>query len=446
MGCNMMNNINGNNNFNGKTFGITGLMAIVIFCGLMIGNGALQGVAQAAGNQQQPTKESNIPVLDWQYATGNWFGLRDAMGEKGITLEPSIVFDYSKLFSGGRHKYTDATRHVFNVNLSIDTEKLFGLKGGTFFVDFMNINGQNGSDKVGDFQSFSNIDSPGRTEVAELWYQQMLFDNKLRIKIGKVDANLEFDYVENGCDFVKCDFINSSMGFSPTIFVFPTYPDPAMSFNAFVYPDEHLYMGFGVYDGSGAEGIQTGSRGPKTFFGSPGDLFYIGEAGLNYTLGQQKLTGRIAGGGWWHDGTFNRFDGSQVRGTGGFYALLDQSLWKENPDNTDDQQGIGSFLQYGWANNKVSEAQDHFGAGITYTGAIPNRDDDVCGVGISCVHFTSAPAAGFTDSYETSYEAFYKLQLTDWASIKPDLQYIANPGGQGLNHAFVGTVRVEIGF
>jgi porin len=46
---------------------------------------------------------------------------------------------------------------------------------------------------------------------------------------------------------------------------------------------------------------------------------------------------------------------------------------------------------------------------------------------------------------ETAIEMFYKLQLTPFFSIKPDLQYIVNPGGD-LPNAFVAGLRMEVAF
>ena len=60
------------------------------------------------------------------------------------------------------------------------------------------------------------------------------------------------------------------------------------------------------------------------------------------------------------------------------------------------------------------------------------------------IHFGNAFHA--RDEYETSFETFYKVQLKPWFSIKPDLQYIANPGGQGTRDALAFTMRVEVDF
>ena len=169
---------------------------------------------------------------------------------------------------------------------------MLGWQGGTFFIDFYSFNGENGSDDVGDVQGLSNIDlDASRDEIAELWYEQVLLDGKVRVKIGKVEANSEFDFADNAGDFM-C----SSPGCSPTIFVFLTYPDPATSVNVFIYPNDSLYVGAGLYDGAGQEGISTGLRGPETFFGSPSDLFIIGEAGMTWECAEGR-PGRLAIGG-----------------------------------------------------------------------------------------------------------------------------------------------------
>ncbi len=46
---------------------------------------------------------------------------------------------------------------------------------------------------------------------------------------------------------------------------------------------------------------------------------------------------------------------------------------------------------------------------------------------------------------ETAIELFYKAQLTEFMSIQPDIQYIANPSGNG-DDALVFGIRFEVVF
>ena len=240
---------------------------------------------------EEPTKVERfgggLPWWEWSRMTGDWGGLRSRLENAGVRFDSSYSTDWSKVVSGG-HRRRGTNRSLLDLNLALDLEALFGLTGATIFVDYYSQVGRNASKDVGDIQGFGNIDSDNVHELAELWYEQRLFENWFRVKLGKVEANSEFAFVDNGVEF-----INSSMGFSPTIFVLPTYPDPATSINIFVTPTDTLYGGFGLYDGALQKGIPTGSRGPKTFFDGSGKLFFIGEVGGTWTIGNHKHPGRL---------------------------------------------------------------------------------------------------------------------------------------------------------
>ncbi len=403
---------------------------------------ALAGDPGTTSGTGEADSQEIIDILEWDRATGNWWGHRTDLEEMGITFESSIIMDWSKGLAGGVDTEGSAFHHLFDANLTFETEPLFEWEGGTFFIDFYNHSGENFSNDIaGDSQGYSNIDADGRTQIAELWYEQLLFDDMLRIKFGKIEANSEFNYADNGGEF-----LNSSAGCTPTIHVFPTYPDPATGLVVFGYPVDWFYGGFGWFDGSINEGINTGSRGPASFFGDPADYFLIGEAGVTWECGGTGLTGRFAAGAWGHTGTFTKFDGSETDGTEGFYLVLDQSLWLENPDDEDDEQGVYGFLMYGYTDEDISEIEHHIEGGVTWTGLIPTRDDDAIGLLASFVEFSDETGAGFTEEHEVVIETFYKVQLTPYASVKPDLQWIGNPGGGGNDDAVVATIRTEVVF
>ncbi len=397
--------------------------------------------AQHPINLSGDSTDAGHPIDQWQHATGDWGGLRPQLEQQGITFEGVITADWSANLMGGASTNGDSFRHLLSLNLTLDTERLGWWQGGTVFVNFLNHNGESGSGDPGDFQGVSNIDAPGRTQVAELWIEQLLLDGRLRLKAGKIEANSDFAYPDHGGEF-----LNSSPGLSPTLFVLPTDPDPATGVVVFVYPDEHHYAGFGVFDGALQEGVATGERGPKTFFASPADTFVIVEAGKRWAVGEHALPGRVGIGAWHHTGTFVEFNGSIDDGTEGFYLTVDQVLWRENPGDEDDEQGVAAFFQYGLADGHVSAAEHHIGGGVVWIGALPGRDDDALGAAFGLVIFSDEPGAAFSDNEEVAIEFFYKCQATPWISVKPDLQYILNPGGISLSDALVATVRCEVVF
>jgi carbohydrate-selective porin OprB len=377
--------------------------------------------------------------LDGERLTGEWLGARGWLRDRGFELEGTYIGDLSRALRGGVREQTDY-RSLVDLNGTFDLERLVGLPGATVFFDAYAIVGDYGSGDVGDFQIYSNIDNPkDRLQLAELWWQQMLFGELLRLKVGKFDANSEFAFVD-----AAGDFINSSAGFSPTIFTMVTYPDPGTGVVAFVDPEGPLYAGVGFFDGAAATGALLGKRGPKTFFRSDSDHFVIGELGGNWDETARFGPGRVAVGPWYHSADFERFDGSSAGGTGGFFGLFEQRVFALEPEREEGTRDVRLFGQYGWADPDVSAANHHASLGVLFTGPFAFRASDTTGAMVTWVDLSDQDAAGFP-SDETAVELFYRLQLTSFFSLKPDLQIIDDPGGLHEDTAVVGTLRFEVG-
>jgi porin len=371
----------------------------------------------------------------------NWYGLRTKLIDAGIDFHGNLTLDYSKPLMGGVDTRGSDFRHLLDLRFTLDTQALLGLGGGTFSIDFQNQHGHDGSDRVGDLQGINNADADGRTQISELWYEQKLFDDFLRVKLGKVDGNTEF-----GFPACAAGFLNPSFGYSPTVVGLPTYPDPATSLNVFVYPAKWLYAGFGVYDGSGAAGVHTGSVGPGKLFDGDG-LFYIVQLGLRWVLADDTLPGHFAVGSHYHDGLFPRFNGTNQRGAAGAYALFEQKIWHKRYYDKTNADGLYFFAQFGHGDEDVSPVSAHFSAGLTWVGPYEKANPDSLGIAFTSVETSDEPGAGFTRNYETAIEAYYQWQVTEYLSIKPDLQYIINPGGdRNLDNALVATLRVVFAF
>ena len=409
---------------------------IIAFCGVFV-------AAPVAGEE---------PAFDRSLSTPGSRFLIDEPASPGPALllfgdslpfeiEASLVLDGSQRISGGRPGRRNVVRNLFELSLSAPTEPLIGWEGGSFQVTFQNQAGRNGSDMIGDLQGFSNIDSDGRTQISEVWIRQTFGDGRWRLRIGKIDANSQFAFVEHGQAF-----LNSSMGVSPTIFTMPTYPNPAFGATAFFQPDMGFYAGLGLFDGAGVLGIPTGSRGLDSLL-QGSRFFLIGETGLRWDLatdaepGEPQFPGRLGVGAWHHNGSFARFDGSLQSGTGGLFVVLDQLVLRESLDETG-QQGVGVFAQYGSSHPDVSAIEHHLGAGATVTGLVPRRDADRMGLGLSLALLSDQAGAAFHDDFELAAELFYEAHLCDRASLVLDLQHITNPGGDDTKpDAVVGTVR-----
>lgn len=376
-------------------------------------------------------------------ATGDWAGARTWLGDHGLNLEASWFMDSSR---GFLHAPTQrwATRSLADVNVALDLEKSIGWSGASIFADAYGLWGHEAAVDLGDFQSTSALDAGDDFfELAELWFEQRLFDDAVRIKIGKVDANSEFGFTD-----IAGEFVHASGAWSPTFFQMPTYPDPATAAIVFVYPTEHLYAGVGVFDGAAAAGARTGLRGPETFFDGDDGFYVISEMGLMWDgAGAGLGTGRLAVAPWVHTGNFARFDGRRVvDDTSGVWVNLEQQLWRENPSDSEDEQGISAYLRTGYADGDVSDVTNDIGAGLVWRGPLPGRDEDSSGLMVSWARLSKSRDAGY-DGNETAYELYYRFRLSGFLSLLTDFQYIAQPSGtKGKSDVLVSGLRVELNF
>jgi porin len=381
------------------------------------------------------------PQWQWQHATGDWGGARPQLDEHGVIFELTYTGEVFSNLRGGIDS-DDATeyRGNFDLTATLDTERLGLWRGGTFFVYLQNGHGRGISEEyVGDVQTLSNIDAHGFTQISEYWFEQSLFGDRLRVVLGKQDANADFSALDYGGDF-----INSSFGVIPTVPI-PTFPDPALGAAVFLEPADWMALGAGVYDGA----PDGGSSGFDTAFDGEGGGFGIVELTLRTSLVDDTWnSGAYRIGVWYHSDDVEEITGAPVpdtfSGSHGIYLAFDQLLFEERAD-PEDPQGLAAFAQFGWAPDDRSELARYVGGGLIYTGAIPDRDEDVLGVGVAHARFSDRVKELDGRTHETAVEVFYRAQLTPWLSLQPDLQFIANPGGQEEDALTVG-LRFGIDF
>lgn len=121
-------------------------------------------------------------------------------------------------------------------------------------------------------------------------------------------------------------------------------------------------------------------------------------------------------------------------------------LAKENA-NPQDIQGLGAFFRCGYADGEKNDITNFFSFGFQYQGLIWGRDDDVLGAGFAQGIFSDKASTTYADDYESVVELYYNAQVTPWLNISPNIQYVANPGGNDTgSDALVLGVRAQMNF
>ena len=388
-----------------------------------------------------------------------------------MTLSASETSEELGNVTGGYRKGFDYDG-LTQVDLQLDTQRAFGLYGGTFNASALQIHGSDLSENnLGSLQTASGIEADRATRLWELWYQQYLRrDGKLDIKIGQQSLDQEFIVNQNASLFVNTMFGWPMLPSADLPGGGPAYPLSTLGLRVRGQPASGVVLLGGVFNGSpvaenvGDPQLQDHSG---TSFPLNGGVLAIGEIQYTYpSLGgivygdRPEPLARTIKLGFWYDS--ERFDDlataqngfplaspasngipREHQGNYSMYATIDQLLYQSRRDPYRTMSAFARAMgdPLG-ASNLIEFSLD---AGLTLHEPLPHRRDDTFGIGMGYTHVSSG--AALADQYaaeyinpampiqnaETYVEATYQYQLYPWIQLQPDFQYTFNPGGGILN-------------
>jgi porin len=406
------------------------VVVLVVAGGLSIGLGS-QAMAQS--NSDAPADTPTEPSwLDGDHATGTWGGARSDLANRGVQIDVVYASDlFTARGQGAALGHVDAA-------VTLDTQKLGLWDGGTLYVLGQNNHGSGINDQVGSAQPVTNLEAEPYTQLTELFYEQALFDQKLRIRIGKQDANREF-----GTPRFGGNFINNNFGMFPNA-PLPSYPTTGLGAFVAVAPVAWLVGKAAVFEGS----PQIGGFGLTNAFHEGAGHTVVGSAAVTHHEGADgRHGGTTSAGAWRQTGEFAELGDLAIRmfdSNAGFFLQHDERIYL-HPQDANDPRGLTVIVRYSWARADRSAIASYVGGSVAWHG-VGFRTNDTVGIGAGS--YTLAEPMGGTAgsparSRESFLEAFYKMRLTAFASIQPDLQWFHHPGGAGAD-AWVGGVRLKL--
>lgn len=375
-------------------------------------------------------------------ALGEAFGLKK---DSGIRLGGLWIGDLNYLFCGGAKPKKWSGNNLFQLSLSLDTEKLNGWKGGLFNVEFFQFNGRPTNAEAGCVQGYNSLTSTpprDRSELYQIWFRQELFQKRLIIRIGKTVQNYDFNNIIKPIPLTEAGLsIPATTGLTYTpIYVIPTllgvlpgYYNTAFGLTLTYLPTETSYLTYGVYDGNLARGKQLGLRGPQF----NGYYFHIAEAGCSWNIGKIKHPGNVGIGVWNQTGKLSAKSITE-RGARGMYLFGTQRLWRRNPGV--DNSGIIGLFQFGLNRSSTLPFRQYFGTGLTFLGLIPGRLSDSVGIGVA---WSKLNKHLFKRRNEVLLQGYYQMFLFSDAYFESALSYIPKPGAAAdLKPALAATARI----
>ena len=104
------------------------------------------------------------------------------------------------------------------------------------------------------------------------------------------------------------------------------------------------------------------------------------------------------------------------------------------------------FVQAGWGEADHSELSRYLGGGLVASGLLAARPDDVVGLGVAHATIGEPGRAEPGCDRETVVELFYRLPVSGWMQLQPDVQWVHRPGGRVGDSAWVAGLRVVTAF
>jgi porin len=430
-----------------------------------------------AGAQPYPTPDTwGGDILSRPRLTGDWGGLRDDLGKKGVVLDVDLLLTPQVNMSGG-HSIGGNLWGNLDYTLNIDTQKL-GLWPGGFFK-FQADTGFGSNifhDTAGTVPVNTAAIIPGvndRTTALMNATLTQFLSPQLAVFGGKINT-LDSGITEFYGDY-RTQFLNAATSFPMTL---EQVPISTFGGGVIVIPREDVLLSATVLGPSGTpdsndpdkafDGVMVLGSGQLTVkpFGLVGHQSLSVEWNDNerFSLTQDPTNlaslllearfPRLANPGPVLRQILARFfpnllipaqPPNHKSSSWAMSYAFDQYFWQ--PDGNP-HHGLGLFFGFGASDGNPNPIEYSFLGGIGGKGVVPGRPDDTFGVALARTQFSSAflpflrQQLNLGLQHEDAVEMYYNISVTKWLNVTADLQII-NPALKRTLNAFGQLANVD---
>jgi porin len=383
--------------------------------------------------------------------TLDWDGIRSGWLDKGVDVRIGYVSETATNVQGGAHELTRYTDQI-NLSATFDLEKLLGLPQATFKLAITDRNGDNLSSDA-NLQSLQQVQEVyGRDQTwrwTQFWYQQKYLDGLVTWKVGRITEGE--DFAAFSCEFMNLTFCGAPPGNIVGSYWY-NWPVSQWATEVKLSLKGIGYVQVGAFDVNSNYLLNKYSMDLWRPGSSSGVLVPL-EFGWLPKVGS-GLKGSYKIGGWYNSSTApdvaENIYGQPLMTNGGpplmrhgqygAYANFLQQLTDPSSD-----RGLNVFFNATYADRRTSTQDNQYAAGLLYKGPFALRPADTLGFAIGRTHVNSRiadmetladdakPGSVGVQGNEYVTEVFYGVQLNRWLELRPNVQYVAQPGGLARN-------------
>lgn len=370
--------------------------------------------------------------------TGDWGGLRTDLKDAGIAVRADYVSETFSAVDGGQRRGT-AYAQQLRAGVDIDMERIAGVSGGTIHVT---VNDRRGvgisSDFVGNRLPIQEDAGGYYARLSELTWEQNFDSGRLNLRAGFFAMGNDLGGLSIGCNLVNAAFCAHPLSESGNTGWY-NYPNARWGAAVRYKLRPDLLLRTGVYQVNADLGLEknafrpfagrtTGMLVPLELEYDPGTAPGSRVLPGHYKVGFYYDTANAA-----RQGTVGR-----VHSRFGGYVLADQMILRDR--GGDGKRGLSIFGHFTANPEQSAQITRWYAAGLLKVGTFHGRDADTVALGVIHAQVNRrlraehAETLGLAEGYtalpegETAIELSYGMQVNRWLSIRPDVQYIVDPG------------------
>jgi porin len=380
----------------------------------------------------------------WQRSTltGDWWGVRNELAAKGVTIDMSLTQAAQGIVHGGKDTGWQYGGGRGDIILNVDTQKLGLWPGGFLNVEAegnfipddtlrKSINGRTGALMFVNSNQAYPTPAGDNFNLPALNFTQFL-SPYFGLTIGKYATLTSNSGDMNEFAHGKGDsqFMNFALNFNPVIL--PTVAYSTLGTGGILLPTKDLKQAIITFFVMSA----TGKASTSGFDDLNDDnLTFAGEGRVRTDF--LGLTGHQLLGATYSNRKFRSIDQNarfifengafeEEKGSWNVYYNFDQYFYEPKKASG---EGIGVFGRFGASDGDTNFMHFFYSLGIGGKGVIPSRHNDKFGLGFYYIDVKNPKLQGLFQTRkllrdEYGFEAFYNVAITPWLRLTPDIQIV----------------------
>ncbi len=369
--------------------------------------------------------------LNGDYLTGDWGGKRTELAAKGYTFFAYYNAIVASNVGGGNEQGTALAGDLY-AGMTIDLQKAFGWDGWTFNLSGIDRSGASIDDDVGSIYSVMQLVGGQTYFLYNVSLEKTWADGQYAFKFGRITATDDFAgsplygfYLNNSIDGqIRAVLFDGVM---------TSYPFAVWGARFQYTPNDRFRAKLGIYQ-------LTENMWDPDYHGT--DFAFRSSDGVS-VMGQLEWSWQSAG----RPGHFNLGlnavsfpmpDFNADTTTNPFFRYYAQADQQVTAEAVGSDQGLYLFGTLAYTDQQAPALVPfQVSLGAQYVGPIGGRNQDRLIFGTTYGDLSDdyadeqvALGNGRPD-YEWIFELGYRIQLTKFAYIQPDIQYVDRPGGTG---------------